>query len=68
MADRDAEAPTVPVVCDACGTATRVPVDEVAAVVEGHNERLHGGERVAAVDPAVRDELARLVAEELGLL
>lgn len=68
MSEPGADEPTVPVVCEACGTETRVPVDEVAAVVQGHNERLHGGERIATVDPALRDELARLVAEDLDLL
>lgn len=60
--------PTVPVVCAACGTETRVAIDEVAAVVERHNERLHDGEAVACIDPAIRDELASIVADDLDLL
>lgn len=68
MSEHAADDPTVPVVCEACGTETRVPVSEVAALVERHNARLHDGERVATVDPAIRDELARLVAEDLDLL
>jgi len=60
--------PDVPVHCPECGTTTRVPLSEVAAKLEGHNERLHGGADVARVDPEVADRLADVVAEELGLL
>lgn len=60
--------PEVPVHCPACETTTRVPLSEVAAMLERHNERLHEGDDVARVDPALADQLADIVAEELGLL
>jgi hypothetical protein len=60
--------PTVPVVCPDCDTTSRVPLPDVADAVERHNHQLHDGESVAAVDPAVADRLADLVAEDLGLL
>jgi hypothetical protein len=59
--------PTVPIVCPACET-TQVPLAEVADAVERHNESVHDGEEVAAVDPAITERLADLVAEDMGLL
>jgi len=59
--------PTVPIVCSACETTTRVPLPEVAEAVERHNENVHDGEELAQVDPAVADRLADLVAEDMGL-
>ena len=67
MPDSDAE-PDVPVLCTECGTETRLPLSEVAATIERHNDQRHGGETIAQVDPAVADELATLVAEDLDLL
>jgi hypothetical protein len=60
--------PTVPIVCPACETTTQVPLAEVADAVERHNESVHDGEEVAAVDPAITERLADLVAEDMGLL
>jgi hypothetical protein len=60
--------PEIPIVCPECGTRSRVPFPEVEATVEGHNERLHGGEAVATVDPDVFEHLADHVAADLGLL
>lgn len=60
--------PQVPIVCEECGTRTRVPLSEVAGAVARHNEGLHDGEAVAEVDPELAEHLADLVAEELGLL
>ncbi|GAB3326539.1 hypothetical protein EI982_09855 [Haloplanus rallus] len=60
--------PTVPIVCPDCETTTRVPLTAVADAVASHNENVHDGEEVAAVDPAVVDRLADLVAEDMGLL
>ncbi|MFC3960232.1 hypothetical protein [Halovivax cerinus] len=60
--------PTVPIVCPACETTSRVPIDDVADTVEGHNERHHDGEAIAEVDPALKDQLADLVVDDLGLL
>jgi hypothetical protein len=60
--------PRVPVVCTECGTETDVPLDEVRETVDGHNDRLHDGEEVAEVDPALVDQLADVVADDLGLL
>lgn len=67
MAESDSE-PTVPIVCEDCGTETRIPLSEVAGTLDQHNERQHDGEEVAQVDPALADELANLVAEDLDLL
>ena len=60
--------PTVPVVCPDCGTETGMSIDEVADAVERHNERLHDGEQVAQIDPAIAEQVTDLVAEDLGLL
>ena len=68
MSDEDADEPTVPITCPDCGTETRIPVDDVAASLDRHNDRFHDGEEVAQVDPDVADQLADLVAADLGLL
>lgn len=60
--------PDVPVHCPECETTTRIPLSSVGENIEQHNDRLHDGEDVAGVDPAVADELADIVAEDLGLL
>ncbi|MFB6102148.1 MAG: hypothetical protein ABEJ73_06235 [Haloplanus sp.] len=65
MTDDD---PTVPIVCSACETTTRVPLPDVADAVERHNDQLHDGESIAEVDPAIADRLADLVADDMGLL
>lgn len=64
----DDTTPDVPVVCSECETDSRVALAEVADAIERHNDRLHDGEDVAEVDPDVRESLADLVADELGLL
>ncbi|MFB6079103.1 MAG: hypothetical protein ABEJ80_09010 [Halarchaeum sp.] len=64
MADSDDE-PTVPVICDACDTTNRVALDDVAATVERHNERVHDGEQVAEVDPDVTSALHDLLAADV---
>lgn len=65
MTDDD---PTVPVVCENCGTRTAVPLSSVGDAVERHNENQHDGEEIATVDPAIKEELADMVAKDLGLL
>jgi hypothetical protein len=65
MSDDD---PTVPITCSACETTTRVPLSDVAAAIDRHNESVHGGEDIAEVDPAIADHLADLVAADLDLL
>lgn len=60
--------PTVPIVCEACGTSSRVPLDTLADAIDDHNERHHDGEAIAEVDPALKDQLANLVVDDLGLL
>jgi len=60
--------PTVPIVCPACETTAEVPLSALADRLERHNEQRHDGEQIAEVDPDVADELADLVASELGLL
>lgn len=67
-ADTDETEPRVPVVCSACETTSRIPLSELADAIERHNDQLHDGEDVAEVDPDVADQIANLVATELGLL
>ncbi|GAA0523470.1 hypothetical protein SAMN04488066_12340 [Halorubrum aquaticum] len=61
------EEPTVPIVCTDCETETRIPLSDVADALSRHNEGKHDGEEVAEVDPGLKDQLADLVAEDLGL-
>ncbi|WP_423751121.1 hypothetical protein [Salinirarus marinus] len=65
MTDDD---PEVPIVCEACGTTTRIPLADVAEMLDRHNEQRHDGADVAQVDPELADQLADMVAEDLGLL
>lgn len=65
--ESDGDEPTVPIVCPACETRSAAPLSQVADAVASHNEQLHDGDAVAEVDPALRDHLADLVVEELGL-
>lgn len=67
MADSDAET-EIPIVCTECGTETRIPLADVASTLDKHNEQHHDGEEIAQVDPAVADELADMIAEDLNLL
>lgn len=60
--------PEVPIRCEACETTSRVPVSEVGDAVAAHNDRLHDGDEVAEVDPALTEQLADIVAEDMGLL
>ena len=66
--DGDETEPRVPVVCPDCETTSRVPLSDLAATIERHNDQLHDGNDVAEVDPDVADRIADLVASELGLL
>ncbi len=59
--------PSVPIVCTECETETRVPLSDVAETLSRHNDGKHDGEDVAEVDPALKDQLADLVAKDLGL-
>lgn len=63
----DDAGPRVPIVCDACDTTSRVPIDDLEATLAKHNERFHDGEAGAQVDPDIADQLADLVAEDMGL-
>lgn len=65
MSDED---PTVPVVCPQCETTSRVPLSEVGDTIARHNRTQHDGEDVATVDPAIKDYLADLVAQDMGLV
>lgn len=67
MPDNDAE-PTVPIICPECDTETRIPISDLAETLERHNEGRHDGEEVAHVDPDIAEQLADLVAEDMGLL
>jgi len=59
--------PTVPVVCEACATTSEVPLSEVRETITRHNDRLHDGEEIAEVDPAIKEHLVDLVAEDIGI-
>ncbi|MFB6091605.1 MAG: hypothetical protein ABEK02_01190 [Haloquadratum sp.] len=59
--------PAVPIVCEECGTESRVPLSDLRGSLERHNERRHDGRDVAQVDPVLADELADAVAADLGL-
>ncbi|WP_418286239.1 hypothetical protein [Halorubrum sp. DTA46] len=59
--------PSVPIVCTECETETRVPLSDVADALSRHNDGKHGGAEIAEVDPGLKDRLADLVAEDLGL-
>jgi hypothetical protein len=59
--------PTVPVVCEACGTTTRIALSEVGEAVERHNEQLHDGDDVAEIDPEIKRQLTNMIAEDMGL-
>ncbi|WP_229110576.1 hypothetical protein [Halapricum desulfuricans] len=65
MAEDD---PTVPIICEECGTETRVPLERLAETLERHNENRHDGEQIAQVDPDIADRIADMVANDLGLL
>lgn len=65
---RMSDDPRVPIVCQACETEATVPLDGLADSLDRHNDRFHDGREEARVDPAVADELADLIAEDLGLL
>ncbi|MFA1610708.1 hypothetical protein [Halobellus rubicundus] len=68
MADsEESDDPTVPIVCEACGTTSRVPLSELRESLDTHNEHRHDGEEIAQVDPVIADELANAVADDLGL-
>ncbi|WP_049925772.1 hypothetical protein [Halopiger goleimassiliensis] len=60
--------PRVPITCPECETTSRVPLPDVAAAIDRHNDQLHDGEDVARVDPDVAEQLADMVATDLGLL
>ena len=60
--------PTVPVRCPECETETEIALSAVGERVDAHNEQMHDGREIAHVDPAVKEHLADLVAEDLGLL
>lgn len=68
MHDEDDGGPEVPIHCPECETTTRIPLEDVADSVERHNEQLHDGEDVARVDPAITEQLADIVVDDLGLL
>lgn len=62
------DTPTVPIICPACETTTRIPVDDLAESLKRHNEQLHDGEDVAHIDPDIADQIQNMVAEDMGLL
>jgi hypothetical protein len=65
MSDSDLESTEVPIVCEGCGTRTRVPLADLAETLEDHNQGLHNGKEVATVDPELADHLLDLVADDL---
>jgi hypothetical protein len=64
----DTDEPEVPIVCEACGTETTIPLSDVGEMLETHNENQHDGEEHAQVDPALAEQVQDLVAEDMGLL
>ncbi len=64
----DSDDPLVPIVCDDCGTRSRIPLSDVADAVARHNDTRHDGEEIAQVDPALADRIADMAAADLGLL
>ena len=64
----DTDDPDVPIICPECDTESRVPLSEVADMLDRHNENQHDGEECAQVDPDLAEQLQDLVAEDLGLL
>lgn len=67
-ATSDSDEPQVPIVCPECETTSRIPLADVADMIERHNEQLHDGDDVATVDPDIADRIADLAATDLGLL
>lgn len=67
-AGTESDDPGVPIVCSECETTSRVPLDAVADAIERHNKQLHDGDDIAKVDPDIADQIADLVATDLGLL
>jgi hypothetical protein len=63
----DTDEPTVPIVCESCGTQSRVPLADLRESLDRHNDHRHDGEEFAQVDPVLADELADQVAADLGL-
>ncbi|RLM59396.1 hypothetical protein DVK02_01210 [Halobellus sp. Atlit-31R] len=68
MSEQETDEPTVPIVCEACGTTSRVALSDLRESLETHNEHRHDGEEIAQVDPVIADALADAVADDLGLL
>jgi hypothetical protein len=68
MTNDDQSDPRVPIVCSACETETRVPLSELAATLQRHNEQRHDGDDVAQVDPELAEQIADLAADDLGLV
>jgi hypothetical protein len=64
----DTDEPEVPIVCTECETESRVPLSELADMLDTHNENQHDGEQCAQVDPDLADQLQDIVAEDMGLL
>ena len=62
------DAPDVPIVCTECGTTSRIALDEVAEAIDRHNDRFHDGAAIAEVDPDLKERLADLIIDDLGLL
>lgn len=64
----DTDDPAVPIVCEACGTETTVPLSEVADQLSRHNENRHDGKECAEVDPKLKSRIQDLAAKDIGLL
>lgn len=58
----------ITVTCPACDTETQLPLERASETIQRHNDRMHAGEAIATVDPVIKDELARIIAEDLDLL
>lgn len=61
----ESEEPAVPIVCDACGTESEVPLSDLVESLAAHNERFHEGREEAVLDPALAEEIERLAAADI---
>jgi hypothetical protein len=62
------DGPDVPIYCPECETTTRVPLDDLEARIERHNESVHDGEDHAQVDPELAEAFQEVLVENMGLL
>ncbi|MCL9817836.1 hypothetical protein [Natronocalculus amylovorans] len=67
MTTESDDEPSVPIVCEECGTNARIPLSELADKLASHNDRVHDGEQIAVVEPAIVEHIADMAADDLGI-